>query len=110
MTFFRKWDFQTAFNYRAPRETPQGKDLSTYFIDMGISGDVLKGKGTVTFNARDIFNSRKRRTIVEETGYYLKSDFQWRSRQLMVTFSYRLNRVKEKAPERSNGAEDSDNF
>jgi outer membrane receptor protein involved in Fe transport len=110
MTFFKKWDFQTAFNYRAPRATPQGKDLSTYFIDMGISGDVLKGKGTVTFNARDIFNSRKRRTLVEESDYYLKSDFQWRSRQLMLTFSYRLNRIKEKAPERNNGAEDSDNF
>ena len=110
MTFLKKWNFQTAFNYRAPRKTPQGKDLSTYFIDLGVSGDVLKGKGTLTFNARDILNSRKRRSLVEEDGYYSKSEFQWRSRQMMLTFSYRLNRLKEKAPERNNGPEDSDNF
>ena len=106
MTMIKKWDIQTALNYRAPRETPQGRELSAYFIDFGISGDVLKGKGTLTLNVRDILNSRKRRNIVEEEGYYSKSEFQWRSRQMTLSFSYRINRVKDKSQERNNREDD----
>jgi outer membrane receptor protein involved in Fe transport len=107
ITLLKQWLFQAAFNYQAPVETTQGKNLSTYFIDLGVSGDVLKGKGTLTLNVRDLLNSRKRRSIVDEEGYYLKSEFQWRSRQLMVTFSYRLNRQKEKSSEREGDSENA---
>ncbi len=96
MTFFRKWDFQASFNYRAPRLTTQGKDLSIYSIDLGLSRDVLKGKGTITANVRDLMNSRKRRAIIDRDGYYSNSEFQWRSRQFTVTFTYRLNKAKER--------------
>ncbi|WP_276374437.1 TonB-dependent receptor [Chryseolinea sp. H1M3-3] len=96
MTLFEKWDFQASFNYRAPRLTTQGKDLSIYSIDLGLSRDVLKGKGTITANVRDLMNSRKRRAIIDRDGYYSNSEFQWRSRQFTVTFTYRLNKAKER--------------
>ena len=96
MTFFGKLDFQASFNYRAPRITTQGKDLSIYSLDLGLSRDVLKGKGTVTAGVRDLFNTRKRRAIIERDNYYSNSTFQWRSRQFTVTFTYRLNRDKER--------------
>ncbi len=91
----KDWELQASFFYRAPRKIPMGKMLSMYALDAGIGGDVLKGKGTLTFNVRDIFNSRMRRSIVTRNGYYSRSDFQWRSRQFMVTFSYRINRQKQ---------------
>jgi outer membrane receptor protein involved in Fe transport len=94
-TFFRKLDVQGSFNYRAPRVTTQGRDRSTYSVDLGTSYDILKGKGTVNASVRDLFNSRIRRSIVDNEGYYSTSKFQWQSRQLLVTFTYRLNRVKE---------------
>jgi outer membrane receptor protein involved in Fe transport len=96
LTLFRAVDLQTSFNYRAPKRTTQGRDLSVYFIDLGLSKDILKGRGTVTASVRDLLNSQKRRSIVENAGYYSRSEFQFRQRQFLVTFSYRLNRSKEK--------------
>ncbi|MCF0060763.1 TonB-dependent receptor [Dyadobacter chenwenxiniae] len=96
VTLFKSVDFQSSFNYRAPRKTTQGRDLAMYFIDLGFSKDILKGKATVTASVRDLLNSQKRRSIVENAGYYSRSEFQWRARQFLVTFAYRLNRSKEK--------------
>lgn len=96
ITLLKNIDFQSSLNYRAPRKTTQGKELSQYSIDLGLSRDILKGRGTVTASVRDLFNSRKRRSITENAGYFSESEFQWRARQFLVTFSYRLNRSKEK--------------
>jgi outer membrane receptor protein involved in Fe transport len=106
MTFFRKVDFQASFNYRAPRVTTQGEELSMYSIDLGLSKDVFKGKATITANVRDLLNSRKRRSIVDNDGYYSNSTFQWRARQFIVTFTYRLNKAKER--QRNNQEERSE--
>ena len=105
LTLLKNIDFQSSLNYRAPRKTTQGKELSQYSIDLGLSRDLLKGRATVTASVRDLFNSRKRRSIVENAGYYSQSEFQWRARQFLVTFSYRLNRSKEKEKR----ADDGDN-
>jgi outer membrane receptor protein involved in Fe transport len=96
MTLFKKVDFQASFNYRAPRVTTQGKDRSMYSLDLGLSRDIFKGKGTITAGVRDLFNTRKRRAIIDREDYYSNSTFQWRSRQFSVTFTYRLNRAKER--------------
>ncbi len=101
--FAKDWEFQSTFFYRAPRRNAQGRELSMYSLDAGIGGDIFKGKATITFNVRDILNSRKRRTIVNRDGYYSRSDFQWRSRQFMVTLSYRFNRQKQEREERDRG-------
>ncbi|TDE16183.1 TonB-dependent receptor [Dyadobacter psychrotolerans] len=103
VTLWKNVDFQTSLNYRAPRKTTQGKDLSQYSIDLGFSRDILKGKGTITASVRDLMNSRKQRRIVENAGYYSQSEFQWRARQFIVTFSYRLNRSKEKERNQDTG-------
>ncbi|MCF2443459.1 TonB dependent receptor [Dyadobacter sp. CY345] len=105
LTLFKNIDFQSSLNYRAPRRTTQGRELSQYAIDLGLSRDILKGRGTVTASVRDLFNSRKRRSITENAGYYSESEFQWRARQFIVTFSYRLNRTKEN----ERGADNVDN-
>ncbi|MBL7737606.1 MAG: TonB-dependent receptor [Chitinophagaceae bacterium] len=102
MTFFKQVDFQASLNYQSPRITTQGKDLSIYSIDLGLAKDVFKGKGTLTLNVRDLLNSRRRRSIVDIPGYYSKSDFLWRPRQITVTLNFRLNQQKiEKKEERN---------
>ncbi|HZY24440.1 MAG TPA: outer membrane beta-barrel family protein [Bacteroidales bacterium] len=85
-------DFQTTLNYRAPRVTPQGKNLSTWFVDFGITREVFKGKGSLAFNVRDVFNSRKRRSIIDSEGLYSRSENQFRSRQFVLTLTFRLNK------------------
>lgn len=102
MTLLKQWNLQTGFNYRGPRQIPQGRERAMYAIDLGMSKDVLKEKGTLTLSVRDLLNTRKRRAIIEEEGYYSSSTFQWSARQLLLTFSYRLNRSKKEAQERQN--------
>lgn len=96
-TAFKKLDIQTALMYNAPRNTPQGKQLSMYSWDMGLSMDVLKGNGTITFSAKDILNSRRRRWEVDTPTLVSTNDFLWRSRQFVLSFSYRLNQKKKRS-------------
>jgi ferric enterobactin receptor len=101
LSFLKKYDFQTSWNYRAPRQTPQGRRLSSYSIDLALARDVLKGDGSITLSVRDLFNTRKWRTIIEDPEFYSESTFQWRARQIILTFNYRLN--KKKDARRQNG-------
>ena len=95
MTILKDVTFQTSLNYRAPNETTQGRTLAFYSVDSGLSKDILKGKGTLTFNVKDVFNTRKWRSITDITDvYYSESSFQWRARQFLLTFNYRLNQKK----------------
>ncbi len=95
ITFLKKYDFQTSWRYRAPRETTQGRRKSQYSIDLGLSRDILAGRGTVTVSVRDLFNTNKFRDIVDDEGFYSESEFQWRPRSVMVTLNYRINRKKD---------------
>ncbi len=89
-------DAQVRANYRAPRETPQGRSKSVFFTDLALSKDVLRGTGTLTLSARDIFNSNRHRYITEGLNFYREGDFQWRARQVILTFNYRFKQQKEK--------------
>jgi outer membrane receptor protein involved in Fe transport len=93
---FLKYDCQSTLNYRAPRNTPQGKDLASWYVDLGLRRDLFKGKGTIAFNVRDLFNSRKRISVIDSDGLYSRNENQFRMRQFMLTFTYRLNRDNNK--------------
>ncbi|MDQ3192906.1 MAG: TonB-dependent receptor family protein [Bacteroidota bacterium] len=104
----KKVDAQTSLNYRAPQETTQGKTKSMYSIDIGLSKTVLKGNGTLTLSARDLLNSRKRRSITYSEGYYAESEFQWMTRQIMLSFNYRLNQKNSRNNSEKKGSYSSD--
>jgi outer membrane receptor protein involved in Fe transport len=97
------FEFQTSFFYRGPRETTQGRQLAAYSADLALAKDILKGKGTISANVRDLLNSRKWRSIVDipEDDYYSESSRQWAPRQVRLTFTYRLNQMKNKDRQRS---------
>lgn len=90
-----KLQAQLTFDYDAPQNTPQGRDLGVYSFDIGGSLDVLEGKGTLTLSGRDIFNTRIRQSIIELPNYTSSSNFQWRRAQsIVLSFVYRLNQDK----------------
>ncbi|MEM7040145.1 MAG: outer membrane beta-barrel family protein, partial [Bacteroidota bacterium] len=92
---------QTSFDYDSPRNDNQGRTLARYAWDIGASLDVLKNKGTLSFSGRDILNTRKRRrTVIAET-FTSVSSHQWRARQFLLNFSYRIN--QKKRPDRRGG-------
>ena len=106
MTIAKKTDFQMRLNYRAPQETTQGNRDSYFFVDVGFSRDVLKKNGTLTLSVRDVFNSRKYRGESYGDNFYSTFDFQWRSRQVLLGFTYRLNQKKKRGSRGQNGGGD----
>lgn len=98
-TKFTFWDsdLQLRANYRGARETSQGSTNAIGSLDIGWSKDFLEAKNlTLTLSVRDLFNSRKRNSIVDITDFYQESEFQWRSRTATLTASYRINQKKKR--------------
>ena len=102
-TVKKAWDLQLNGNYRGPQRTTQGRSLAITSMDLAVGRDVLKGRGTITFSVRDVFNSRIRRSIVDVPDFYSESEFQWRVRQFILTFNYRLRPGKSRRDERGRG-------
>ena len=110
MTFFKKLDFQSSFFYRAPYDDTQGRTKALYMIDAGLSMDVFKRNGTITFSVRDLLNSRKWRKTTETETLYAESEFQWRARQFLLSFNYRLNQKKKSGSRSGGGGFDDEGF
>ena len=82
--------FQFRANFEAPQKTAQGERKSLFFIDLAYHKEILKGKGTLTLNVSDLFNSRINRTIIFGDNFRTERDHQWRRRQVNLTFGYKL--------------------
>src|SRR5690606_20896382 len=50
---------QVKGDYRAPMKTLQGKMKSMHGVDLALRQDILKGKGSLLFNVRDVFDKRR---------------------------------------------------
>jgi ferric enterobactin receptor len=94
-TLPKNFDIQIRGNYEAPQNTAQGKRKSLYYADLSMSKDVMKGRGTITLNVLDVFNTRKMRSISEGVNFYTESNFQPRRRQINLTFNYRIKQAKQ---------------
>jgi hypothetical protein len=68
-----------------------------WWLDFGISKDILDNNATLTLSGQDVFSTRRRRSIVNGENFYRESDFQWRAGQVTLTFSYRINQAKQKS-------------
>lgn len=94
-TLPKNFDAQLRGNYEAPQKTAQGERKALYYLDLSMSKDVMKGRGTINFNILDVFNTRRMRTITEGADFYTAGDFQGRRRQINLTFTYRINQIKQ---------------
>ncbi len=99
----QNFDFQLRGNYEAPQKTAQGSRKALYFVDLAASKDILRGKGTLTLNVSDLLNSRKSRTVIEGDNFRNEGTFQWRRRQVNLTFNYRINQGKPAARKKGEG-------
>ena len=81
---------QVKGDYRAPMKTLQGRMKSMHGVDLALRQDILKGKGSLLFNVRDVFDKRR---FGGETNLPTRySDFyhRWSRRTFNLTFSYRF--------------------
>lgn len=92
-----KLDVQINSNYRGPNRNAQTRREGIFSMNIAASKDIFKEKATLNLNVSDLFNSRVRRQntfIPDVTDQY--SEFQWRERQITLSFIYRFNQQKRK--------------
>ncbi|MBW8241607.1 TonB-dependent receptor [Muricauda oceani] len=101
-----KIDWQTNAFYRGASDDIQGRSDGILSIDLAFSKDLLNDNATISLNVQDLLNSRKRSSFTTTDFFEQDSDFQWRQRQLRVSFIYRINEQKKRGrQERQDGGE-----
>ncbi len=95
LKLFYDIDFELTFDYRAPKEVPQGKRKSMWFMDFGLTRDFLDNTFTVTLSGRDVFNTRMRRVVLRGQNFTFDQDFNWHTGQVLLIVNYRFNKGKE---------------
>ena len=105
--FDDKLEGQVTFDYRGPSDSPQGKNLSSYGIDLSLSKDIFKNKrGTISLTVRDLTKSRLRRyERGGKTGdnYFTAGEFAWRrTQEFRLSLQYRINQNKRRGGQRGN--------
>ena len=106
-----KWfSVQTQANYRGPIVLPQGQIEPQWTINMGVRKDVLDGKGTISLNVSDIFNTRNFRITTEDPRFTQFWKFQRESRIGTLSFTYRFGGFKERNQNRGSRREGGDDM
>ncbi|WP_228237413.1 TonB-dependent receptor domain-containing protein [Allomuricauda sp. M10] len=103
-----KIELQANSFYMGPRQTAQSSTKGMFSLNLAMSKDIIKEKGTLSLNVSDVFNSRKRRSFTETANFSSDSEFQWRKRQINLSFIYRFNQPKERNNRRGQQPEDND--
>ena len=96
-----KIQWQTRLMYRAPQDSAQGTRDNMLVANIALSKDLFKDKATLVLNTSDLFNSRKRESITRlyQDGALTQiadGSFQWRERQISLSFTYRFNQKKKR--------------
>ena len=89
-------DFQTRLNYRGASENAQGTQDGIFTMNLAASKDILNDDATISLNVSDLFNSRIRQSTVSTPTFNSSSEFQWRERQVNLSFVYRFNQQKKR--------------
>ncbi|RXG15267.1 outer membrane receptor protein involved in Fe transport [Leeuwenhoekiella aestuarii] len=102
-------DWQTNAFYRGASQNAQSDTDGILSIDLALSKDVLGDNGTISMNVSDLLNGRKRSQITTNDLFTRDSEFQWRQRQINLSFVYRFNQRKnESQRNRQTGGDDDE--
>lgn len=85
--------------YRGKNRTIQFNAEPMYFVNMGARYSFAEGKGTISFNYNDIFNTM-RFAFKADQPYEQEGGFNWESNNVYVGLSYRFGSGKNRAKQR----------
>ncbi len=98
-----KIDLQANFFYMGASRDAQNTNKGMLSSDLALSKDILKDKASLTLNVGDIFNSRIRKSETRTENVLTYSEFQWRERQITLSFQYRFNQPQNQRNENREG-------
>jgi hypothetical protein len=88
--------WQTSLNYTGPRADAQNKIEGIFSSNMAFSKDVFNDNASIALNINDLLNSNKRKTETTTNTFISNSEFQWRERSIILSFTYRFNQQKKR--------------
>ncbi len=97
---------QVLGNYRGPIVRPQGLVKPLYGINMGFRREVLSGKGTLSLNVTDVFNTRRFIVEVADDTFAQRRVFDWETQIVTLAFTYRFGGYKDRASKEGGGPGD----
>ena len=103
-----KVQWQTRIMYRGPQKTAQSDRKGMFMTNLSFSKDIFKEKASLVLNVSDLFNTRKRQSTTylggrDNPSTISDGEFQWRERQISLSFTYRFNQKKKlERPSRQN--------
>ncbi|EAS19515.1 TonB-dependent outer membrane receptor [Flavobacteria bacterium BBFL7] len=101
-------DLQTRLNYRGASENAQSTNDGIFTMNLAASKDIMGDDATISLNVSDLFNSRKRQGTTITDDFITDSEFQWRERQVNLSFVYRFNQKKKNG--RGDGGDGGDDY
>ena len=108
MKFNNTMQLQATGFYRAPENTVQGRMSEMYFIDLAYKVSFFKGKGSLTVNLRDVFDTRQFSFSSFGRGFEQESLRKRESRNLFVSLSWRFGKLEVGRERRGRGEGNSD--
>lgn len=102
-------EWQTNAFYRGPSENSQTKTDGIFSLDLAFSKEILNENATLSLNVRDLLNSRKRSSVTTTERFIQESEFQWRQRQINLSFTYRFNQQKREQDRRNREQNNNEN-
>jgi outer membrane receptor protein involved in Fe transport len=88
----KNWfDFQLTAHVMGPHREPLGMRKGNWWMDLAVSKEILHGNGTITFNVRDLFNSRSMGGESWGDNFWQYSTSTWNRRSFSLNFNYRIN-------------------
>lgn len=89
--FLEGWNAQASLMYRGARETTQGRQNGSSFVNFGIAKELFDRRGTLSLSVRDLFNARRHDEVINDLYTYAVNDFQWSSRSVRLTLRYNFS-------------------
>lgn len=96
---------QTSFYYQGERSNAQITTAPISNLNMGISKRILKNKGSIVFNASNIFNTRKDIQEIIGASYKINQERSRNAQRFSLSFVYKFNQKpsdKNRSANRSN--------
>jgi iron complex outermembrane receptor protein len=86
----KDWEIQGSYMYRGRITYVQGIIDPMHGLDLGFKKDVLKKKGTLTFNITDVFNTKE--FAIQNAGLNFEGTMvrKWETRIATVNFTYKI--------------------
>ncbi|WP_187696520.1 TonB-dependent receptor domain-containing protein [Xanthovirga aplysinae] len=96
---------QASYNFRGENESAQTIIKSRYFMDLGMSKNLLRNNATLTLNVRNLLNSREEYLTRTGENFNYQSHRKIKGPRYSLTFNYRFNQksnTKNRRPGASN--------